>query len=316
MKEASSPMGGGKGKRNDVEVPLTSVFRNSDLGQALMASNQAFTAGGMSHTLISVTERNVQQSRIKAAGSGVLQDPRNSNVAGLHRLVAALVIKEGGKALSQQQQQCTTIAVSAEDEGATMAASSSGSSTAAEVRISHLLRLLREEYCIGSKPLLDVLAEGLQRTNERLRQELSVSVLAPSSATYPAASSGSIPFGAFMELVDTYANGQPSVETRHACFTNFDTSRQRVVTLKYLRSLRGLSDAKLRRATNGAGTFPMLKALLDMFHQNEDLTTTLTKEQVVPMFDLDEGLLVEGFMEEILRQIAVNEYNATRGEIL
>jgi hypothetical protein len=190
------------------------------------------------------------------------------------------------------------------------------SKAASELRIGMLIDVLREDFGIVNRSLLEALRDGLNRLNNRLSQSLSVSRQDLSSGSYTASTSiGCVPFGAVMELLDIYVNGQPSLDTRQACFDIFDVSKQRVVQLRFLRSLRGLSDAALRLQTGG-GSFAMLKAVLDVFQQNEDLTTTLTKDQVVPLFDLDDGVLVEGFFEEIWRQIAVREFGVTREEVL
>lgn len=190
------------------------------------------------------------------------------------------------------------------------------SKAASELRVGMFIDVLKEDFGIGNRSLLEAVRDGLTRLNNRLSQGLTVSRQDLSSGTYAASTGiGCVPVGAVMELLDIYVNGQPSLDVRQACFDVFDVSRQRVVQLRFLRSLRGLSDEKLRAQTDG-GSFAMLKAVLDIFQQHADLTTTLTKDQVGPLFDLDDGVLVEGFFEEIWRQIAVNEFGAVRADLL
>ncbi len=187
---------------------------------------------------------------------------------------------------------------------------------ATELRIGLLIDILREDFNITNRVLLDALRDGFTRLNRKLGQGMAVCVAVPGSSTYPASSSsGCIPVFAVLELLDLYINGQPSVDTRQACFDVFDVRKQRVVTVQFLRSLRGMSDKNVSKQTSG-GSFAMLKAVLDIFQMQEDLTTTLTKDQVVPLFDLDDGVLVEGFLEEILRQIAIREFGASREDLI
>jgi hypothetical protein len=278
-----------------------------------------------------------------------------ANLARVHRLILSKLIREAGAALLKLNHR-TTVPVSsfggAMESSLTGASSTRGgvrrnrgddadanggstspvpegpggvdlsrnssvySKAASELRIGMLIDVLREDFGIANRSLLEAVRDGLNRLNNRLSQGLSVSRQDLSSGSYTASTSiGCVPFGAVMELLDIYVNGQPSLDTRQACFDIFDVSKQRVVQLRFLRSLRGLSDATLRSQTGG-GSFAMLKAVLDVFQQNEDLTTTLTKDQVVPLFDLDDGVLVEGFFEEIWRQIVVREFGVTRGDVL
>jgi hypothetical protein len=373
--------GGGGGGCAEEENP-NSAFRNSDLREALFASNQHFTHGRSSSTLSDVQQRYRFQSRLRNAGgvdgnsslqsdgsdiSGML---KHANLARIQRLIMSKLIREAGAALLKMSRNIgTSAAIPAEKTSGldgTISGTTSGSSSsvrakvrganakvvgddavsptnaanssldttsisttvdlgrgsaiyakaASELRIGLLLDIFRDEFGITCRPLLDGLREGLVRLNKRLGQGLPVSTVVLSSSSYAASAAGCIAVGAVMELLDLYVNGQPSVDTRHACFDIFDVSKQRVVTLKHLRSLRGLSDAKLKKQTNEAGSFPMLKALMDTFQSQEELSTTLTQEQVVSLFDLDDGVMVEGFLEEILRQIAQHEFGMTRDDLL
>lgn len=289
------------------EVPANSPFRNSDLGQALVAVNNSFTDGKVSASLVDINERSTSQMKLRGANE-FLTTPKNANLATIHKLVASAVLKEATKVLKAAQNNVNPQAASASSNALYARATT-------EIRISVLLKLLREEYNITSKALMDSLNDGLQSTNDRLGEGLSVSSVVSSSPTFSSASPGCISFAAFMELVDIYVNGQPSFDTRNACFNVFDVDRVRVITLKHLRMLRGAKESVIKEKTNG-GTFGMLKALLDLFQHTEEISGTLTSEQVMPMFDLDEGMLVEGFMEEILRQIAIHEFGALRVKLV
>lgn len=377
---ASSQAPPSKGQ-SAADIPIGSPFRNSDLGDAIFATNQHFTHGKSSAALVDLTQRQLFHQRLRdprSGGGGGLDDARSSNLVRLHRVIVGRIMKEAGRSLvklNRQQQERqqggggggsnNINAMGSDNLASSMSLrktrSGAGSSTtthpgspfgvdssspdysitngggemdgaalgtaegnaaylakaASEVRVALILDILREEYNIHNPVLLDALRSGLQRTNDRLREGSPISAVSssPSSSSATAAGAGTICFSTFMELIDLYVNGQPSIDTRHACFDVFDTTRCRVVTLKHLRSLRGLSDDKLLTRTDG-GTFAMLKVLLDTFQQSEELTTTLTKEQVLPMFDVDEGRLVEGFLEEVIRQIVVHEYGVARQTLL
>lgn len=316
----------------------------SELCLAFQANNSEFTDGVSQSCLKELNQRNQKQGKLKQV-NGFLDKPKAANLATFHRLVAKMVLRDattrnkaGGVDSNASLNKSSSPVVGGNKGGSTMNRANSfaepspsnlsmdasafvdsesmstfgtgagGSSLmrrANEVQINSLLQLLRENYQITSSNLLSTLGDGFRSMNEKLLQ----------SSPTVAAADGSIPFLVLMDLMDRYVNGVYALDTRHACFAVFDVHQLRCLTMKTLRGMRGKKAEQIRAETNG-GSFAMLKVILDTFANSEELSTTLTKEQVVPIFDVDQGVLVEGFMEEIMRQIAQNEFGAERAFLL
>ena len=130
--------------------------------------------------------------------------------------------------------------------------------------------------------------------------------------------SGVISFSAFFGLLEAFTNGPHSEETCKACFAVFDTDDRRVLTLKRIRSLRACKPHEMT-GTSGV-TFPMIKALLDMWHHSpeidpNDVIQTMKVEQFQHIWESDDQI-VAGFFEEIIRQILRIQFNHMRSEFV
>eukprot|EP00760_Papus_ankaliazontas_P010006 PhM_4_TR14174/c0_g1_i1/m.47437 len=157
---------------------------------------------------------------------------------------------------------------------------------------------------------------------------------------------GFILYSNFLEQLDGVINGDDSEHCVRGCFKCFESSRRAGSILgSDIRALRGAKPEEAAKRTNG-GTFPMLKALLDLFHErqqsydqqqnqkqksggkgskrannNNNNNSAVLDPDVV---DLDtfrswfrsDARATAGFIEEILRQILILQYTVRRDELV
>ena len=158
------------------------------------------------------------------------------------------------------------------------------------IRKEHLAGLLKETYGFESEMTLELIGKELDTMNE-----------------------GAVPFLKLMELLDKYVSGEHRMRTITACFHVFDVDERRTLTLRRLKLFRAAKRKDLY-GTSGA-TFAMIKAILDLWIHEPGMTETLTFQQFIPFFDEHE-FLVQGFLEEVFRQILIFEFKYAREALI
>jgi hypothetical protein len=290
--------------------PISPAKQGSKVGATFDAVNDSFTEGTSRNLQVDVVRRNEKVEQLKRNVDTLLH-PRNTNIASLYRLL-------GRKAL--------------QFSASKLEGSAGISSSLLSIGMRSVIDVFKDQFEIVSDALLEAFRGGMvlrfgtplscepdqEAPQERgLHRQSSVASFDTKHLTRCGVAQSedcALPFAAVMEIVDEYINGSHSIRTRLACFQIFDVEGLRVVTLKSLRQLRGAKPDILKKMTGGA-TQPMLKALLDLFSHSDNITTTLTKDEIVPFFDVSESL-VGGFMEEILRQIVECEFGQPREKFL
>jgi hypothetical protein len=151
---------------------------------------------------------------------------------------------------------------------------------------------LRDVFDVSNERVVDAFARGV----------------AGRSANRPGVPD-TISFNEAFALLELYVNGsQNAAATAKSAFAVFDVLHCNTISLGKLRELRG---KPLRHWPQGA-TFPMLKAFVDMCLKNPAAPmATVTTEEFAAEW-AESPTLVTGFVEEVLRVIAVKSFDADR----
>ena len=304
-------------EKDPKEVRDASPFRKSDIGQAMKKSDELFTSGLCKTTFDELKKR---QERHKAViKSDVFTIVRASNLAAVQRRFAESIASmvpvtilpsfssfssSGGSKKPSTPMKAPPSPVAAPQQVVDGDAPSSPTSPS-----------VQQQQLAGGGPMIpiakivDVLRHDYEIHNANLLEALAASLGGEKQAT-------AIPFFTWMTMLDQILNNPiHSNTTRLACFRVFDLDQVRVITAKNIRHLRMLKLQQIYEQTDG-GNFLMVKSMLDLFcHPDSAWTSTLSQEDFLPLLDCDENL-VQGFLEEIVRQLLVQKHDCDRNDLL
>jgi hypothetical protein len=291
-------------EKDPKEVRDASPFRKSDMSQAIKKADELFT-GGLCKT--AMEELRKRQDRHRAVvRADVFTNPKSLNLAAVQRRFAEAIADTIPVTIIPLESKSSFKSKSSPSSPVSPPASGPSPAESAFNQISSPTKPLDAGGPqIPVTKIIEVLRNDFDINNSNLFEALTAALPGPS-----------IGFFSWMAQLDAVLNNPlHSMTTRLACFRVFDVDQVRVLTSKGIRSLRCLKPHQLAENTDGANFF-MLKAMLDLFcHPDSQWTSTLTQEDFIPLLDLDENL-VQGFLEEIVRQLLVQKYDMARSELL
>jgi len=126
---------------------------------------------------------------------------------------------------------------------------------------------------------------------------------------------GYVKYQYLLTLIDNHVNGECSAKTIRSCFEVFRTDKRDSILWKELRMLKGARPEEAKRATRG-GTFPMLKILYDIWPERVNADPRLMDYPEFEKWMRTDQRVVLAFMEEIFRQILVQQFNCRRADLV
>ena len=288
-------------EKDPKEVRDASPFHKSDLPLAMEKADELFTGGLCQRALDELRKR--QDRHRCVLKDDVFTHQKSANLAAVQRRFAESIAltmpvkivpsERKGSLIKLKGSHKPSEPVPKSDPNASGSFDDIAASpldTGPQLSVAKIIEVLKNDFDISNPNLFEALTAALPNPT--------------------------LPFFNWMNQLDAILNNPTySMNTRLACFRVFDVDEVRVVTSKSIRAMRCAKPQQLAERTNG-GNFHMVKTMLDLFcHPDSEWTSTITQEDFMPLLDVDENL-VQGYMEEIVRQLLVQKYEYNRNDLL